>query len=311
MHNYPINIKKLILLIIGISITYSLFILFSDLEQFSSHWYNLDWKYFSLLLLCHIAALSIRAIRQKFLLDSMGFCISLKKNFILYFGGLSMIMTPAGSGEMVKSFFLKQLYNFEFSKTFPLVIAEKFHNVLVGIILLSIALTIHPFFESQILVIIVGILLCLLFLSIKYNILFSIFIKKLPKVWLIKNITKYSDDAEKQFHRLSTTKPFILSLSLGLLAGGIEIIGFYCGFLAFGIDIDFFISTIVMYSSIIFGALTLVPLGIGVTDVSILGLLTKTGISFSIASAFTIFIRVSLIGLSMLVGVISLRFLIK
>ena len=311
MRNYLISIKKLILIIIGISVTYSLFILFSDVEQFFTHWYNLDWKYFSLLLLCHIAALSIRAVRQKILLDSMGFCISFKKNFILHFGGLSMIMTPAGSGEMVKSFFLKELYNFEFAKTFPLVIAEKFHNILVGIILLSIALTVEPFFESQVLVVVVGILLSVLFISIKYNVLFSIFINKLPKFWLIKNIAKYSEDVEKQFHSLSKTKSFLTSLFLSLLAGGVEIMGFYCGFLAFGIDIDFFISTVVMYSSIIFGALTLVPLGIGVTDVSILGLLTKTGISFSIASAFTIFIRVTLIGFSILIGTISLRFLIK
>ena len=149
MSKYPISIKKSILVIIGISLTYSLFILFSDTEKFSAQWYDLDWKYFLLLLLCHVAALSIRAIRQKTLLDSMGVKISLKKNFILHFGGLSMIMTPAGTGEMIKSFFLKDLYNFEFSKTFPLVIAEKFHNILVGIILLSIALLIQPFFESQ------------------------------------------------------------------------------------------------------------------------------------------------------------------
>jgi len=311
MSKYPISIKKLILVIIGISLTYSLFILFSDTEKFSAQWYDLDWKYFLLLLLCHVVALSIRAIRQKTLLDSMGVKISLKKNFILHFGGLSMIMTPAGTGEMIKSFFLKDLYNFEFSKTFPLVIAEKFHNILVGIILLSIALLIQPFFESQILVVVIGILLSIMFLSIRYKIFFSIFIRKIPKFWVIKNIAKYSKSTEEQFYRLSTNKPFITSLFLSLLAGIVEIIGFYFGFLAFGIDINFFLSTVVMYSSIIFGTLTLVPLGIGVTDISILGLLTKSGITFSIASAFTIFIRVTQIGLSIVLGTIFLRFLIK
>ena len=305
------SLKKIIFIILGISITFSFFVLFSDLEKFSSQWYNLDVKYLILLLLCNFVALSIRAGRQKILLGSMGFPISLKKNFMLYFAGLSMTMTPAGTGEMVKSYFLKEHYGFELSRTFPLVIAEKFHNLLVGIIILIIALLVQPIFEAQILVIVVGIILSILFLSVKYKTLFSILIKRIPKFWIIKNLARYSEEAEEQFHRLSTNKIFTFSLMLSLSAGFVEVVGFYCGFLAFGIDIDFFISIVVMYSSIIFGALTLLPFGIGVTDLSILGLLSKFGISFSIASAFTIFIRIVLIGSSVLLGTIFLRFFIR
>ena len=310
MSKYPISIKKLILVMIGISITYSLFILFSDTEKFSAQWHNLDWKYFLLLLLFNVVALSIRAVRQKILLDSLGFPLSYRKNFVLYFSGLSMIMTPAGTGELIKSFFLKQTHGFELSKTIPLVFAEKYHNLLVGVSILSIFLFFQQLFEAQILVLILGTLLIISFFSIKTGKLNSL-LKITPKISFFKNLEKETEKFEKQLKSLTKTKVFFSSWIIGLCAGLFDIIGFYFGFLAFNLDVNFIFSTLTMLTSIIFGSLTLIPIGAGITDLSLVGLLTSSGILFASASAFTIFIRITLVGSNVLLGIFFIKFYIK
>ena len=75
------------------------------------------------------------------LLKEVDVKISLKTGFLLFISGLSMIVTPGGSGELIKSYYLKKKFNHKISKTFPTIIFERlFDLVSVSMILLIVSI---------------------------------------------------------------------------------------------------------------------------------------------------------------------------
>jgi hypothetical protein len=69
----------------------------------------------------------IKGIRQLFFLRKIGIKINLRQNTLIYFAGLSMLFTPGGIGQMIKSRFLLN-YSEPISKTIPVIIIERYHD---------------------------------------------------------------------------------------------------------------------------------------------------------------------------------------
>ena len=51
-----------------------------------------------------LTGFGIQSLRQQILLKKIGVRIPLKENYLLYLAGLSMIVTPGGLGETIKSY---------------------------------------------------------------------------------------------------------------------------------------------------------------------------------------------------------------
>jgi len=81
--------------------------------------------------------------------------------------------------------------------------------------------------------------------------------------------------------------------------------------MGFGLDLDFVFITIVNFSSLLFGVLTLVPAGIGVTEVSFVGFLTQEGVSLSLATSIIIMIRLTGIWFATGIGFITTKLLLS
>ena len=103
-----------------------------------------------------------------------------------------MIISPGGSGVIIKSFFINQKFGYSISKSLPIIFIERFFE-LVGIILLlfftfTLIYSIEPFIVVSIVSVIAS---CLFFfLKIKsYNFLFKITNK-------IKSLKEFSNNNE-------------------------------------------------------------------------------------------------------------------
>jgi uncharacterized protein (TIRG00374 family) len=90
-----------------------------------------------------------------------------------------------------------------------------------------------------------------------------------------------------------------------------EAIGVYLCFEALNLDFGFDLTSTFFSSSIIFGAISLLPAGIGVTEVSFVHLLSSYGVGLSTSTALILLIRLSSLWFSTFIGIIATRLVIR
>ena len=87
---------------------YAIFSLISDIQQISNKFANIDILYIPLILCFHFIAMGVRSMRQKVFFDSLDIKLSIRQNIKLYFAGMSLMVTPGGSGELIKNHILRK-----------------------------------------------------------------------------------------------------------------------------------------------------------------------------------------------------------
>ena len=116
---------------------------------FESNFEFLDKDIIPVILLIIFSIISIKGLIQKKLLSHIGINISWKDSILLYYSGLSMLLTPGGSGLIIKSYFLKKMKKTEITKSVPFVMAERFYDLLADLIIISVTLI---FFQTIVLI---------------------------------------------------------------------------------------------------------------------------------------------------------------
>jgi hypothetical protein len=111
-------------------IFYISFALYSDVNKFITHLQEIDLKFLVPILLSFTTTIFIKSIRQYFFLRQINIQINFKENIIIFLAGLSMLVTPGGIGQMIKSHFLLKKDDQPVAKTIPLVVVERYHDVL-------------------------------------------------------------------------------------------------------------------------------------------------------------------------------------
>ena len=106
----------------------------------------------------------------------------------------------------------------------------------------------------------------------------------------------------------SSRKLIFISTTLTIILRLVEGIGIYFVLLGFGIDVIEYLEIISIYStSVILGAVSMLPAGIGVTEGSFGGLLSLLEIEISFALALGIVVRLFTLWFGVAVGFISLK----
>lgn len=304
-----LNVNQTILCAVIIAVFYTIFILFSDAEKFSSQLTKIDVLFVPLIIAVHVVSLLVCSVRQKVLLDSLDIRLSLRQNILFQFAGYSMSITPGGIGELIKSHFLKKIHSKDYTKTIPVVFAEKYYNMLASALVITVMLFFRSNFEIEVTVSVIWILLIAALAIIRNQKVFPM--RKIPQVWALKNILESISSFSSTLVALSEKKIFAKSFFLGTAAVLVDAVAIYLCFLAFNINYSFIDSTLFVITSLAVGAISFLPGGIGVTELSMTGLLVKSGIIFSAALALTIFIRFMITWSTVVIGFISIRFAMK
>jgi len=302
--------SKKFLAIFLILIFYILIIAYSDFNKFTENIFQFHFEYLPLILGIIFASMLVKGIRQKLLLKKIGIELSSKNSILLYLAGMSMIITPGGSGELIKSYYLKKKNGYSQSKTFPLVFVERFYDLLAIVSIIFFTLILFQIIEVFIVATFALGLLTVLFFSMRSKRFFSFLSKFIVKIPKLSKFVKNIEESYPSFQSLTTSnipKNWLLSF----LAFGLDAIAVYIVFLGFGLDFDFVFTTMVSLSSLLFGVLTLVPAGIGVTEVSFVSFLTQEGISLSLATSIIIMIRLTGIWFATGIGFITTKLLFQ
>ena len=286
---------------------YGVFLFFSDFNIISEQISNFKYEFLPLILLLVSISWTPLLVRWQILLKKNDINIPIKKSFLLFLGGMSMSITPGHVGELIKSQLMKTIYNIPRTKTAPIIFVEKFYD-LTGAIIASIIGIIILGMDTNLILISVSILIVIIFL-IYYRPIFEFILKRVTKT---KFFSKYSENLSDSYEIVrNSTTPQISSISFGLSVLYWIIISVAVHFilLSFGIESISILKTISIYSSsVIIGAISFIPGGLGITEGSLIGLFSLEGIDISLALILSVMIRILTMWYSVSIGFICLKF---
>ena len=299
--------KKFLMILIGSIIVYSLFLILSDFSKLSEEILDFEIMYLPLILILVPLGWLALYFRWTILVKNSGYILPHKKNFQIFLSGFPLSITPGKVGELLKCELLKENFNIPRKITAPIILVERLYNA-VGIVIIS-SLGIWYFDFSGTVILIASCALIGIFIALRSKSLFSSLINKTSK---IKYLSKFSDSFSDSYEVINhSIKPkiFIISSLLSAIYWILESVAVYFVFKSFGIDFLELYNVVLAYtSSIILGVASFVPGGIGVSEGTLISLLSIHGLSLSTAITLTLFIRMFTLWYSVFVGFIALKF---
>ena len=132
------------------------------------------------------------------------------------------------------------------------------------------------------------------------------------KIPVLKNVFHETVEIDSDVKKLLKVKTLSVSLILTIIGVTLEILVVYFAFNAFNIKLPFLEIAQTYYTSIIGGALSLIPGGVGLTEISFVGLMTEKNVTVDLSTSLIIFIRMTTIWFATGLGFIfSILFLKK
>ncbi len=304
-------LSKKFFFLFGILIFYVIFIAYSDFEEFSINISQFDFSYLPIILAFVFLGIMIKSLRQQLLYKQIGVFISFKTGILLFISGLSMEATPGGSGELIKSYYLKKKFGYPLAKTFPTVIMERLLD-LTGIagILLIVGLLLDNYSIILLMLILLS-TLSLIFASGKKKKLFNFLLSIIEKIPVLKKQVASFSKSYQVFGELTSGKIMTKTLGLSFFVWMTDAIMIYFIFVGFNLNFDIIFSTFSMYSSLLLGVLTMIPAGIGVTEVSFVEILKSEGVDTATSTSLVILFRLVTIWFLTVLGFCATRYFLK
>ena len=295
-----------IILIIAVGI-YSIFLIYSDFNTVINNSLTFNFVFIPLILLTIFSSWMFLFIRWTVLLKNSNIEIPFKDNFLIYLAGFTFSISPAKTGELIKSIFLKNKFNIDKSTSIPIIFVERFYDVLALIVLILFGISFLGFEFLPIVILCVGMLFSILFLIYSKS-KFNYFIRFTSKFKFLQKFITPLENSHEIIRKSITPKTFLISTSLTIFYRLIEALSVYLVFLGFGIDLISYFELTYMYSaSIILGSISMIPGGLGVTEGSLASLISSQGIAFSSALVLVIIIRFFTLWFGVIVGFIALK----
>jgi len=298
--------KKIISIVIITIIIYAIFLFISDLDKISDKILNFKLEFLPIIIGLVILSWIISYFRWNILLKNQNIHIRHSINFQIFLVGGALGITPGKIGELFKSQILKEKFNIPRTKTAPLFIVEKFLDLVSAMIVTIIGIWFIP--EVGYLAIIGLVISLLLFKILTSKKLFNQTLNFLNRIRFLKKYLEPLSSSHEILSAVLYNKKMFFLLLLSIFYW--ITIGCAAFFVieAFGFSVDSIVNIISTYSSsLIIGALSFIPGGIGIAEGSLIGLLTFQGIDVSEAVVIVVLIRIFTLWFSTITGFIALK----
>lgn len=245
---------------------------------------------------------SLRVLRWHFFLKSITNRIPFIRSSLYFLSGFAFILSPARACEILRSPFIKRDYNISVSKTAPIVLVERFYDLLGGTIIISIGLVFVDF-DKSIIILPIGFLAVILFIM-RSKIIFNKLFLRLSK---IKFISKLSPNVEESFEVITTLmkpKYFLVGTLLPIIFSMLEVAGVYLFILGLSETINFNDLLVIYQATNIAAGLSMIPGGVGILEGGMVGLLVLYKIKYEVALSVTLLTRLVSTGMFSIIGII-------
>jgi uncharacterized protein (TIRG00374 family) len=254
---------------------------------------------------------ALRFVKWHYYLRVMGVLnLSIKESARIFVAGFPLAVTPGKVGEVIKAFWLQEKSGLPTARGVSVVLAERISDGLAVLMLSLVGVIAYPQYWPLFAFVFFSLITILVVSQIRPLALW--FIKMGEKVSLLRRFMVQLREFYEGSYLLFRPGPTLIAVGLGMVSWLGEGIGLYLILLGLGVaggPSTFAIAVFVLSFSIIFGAVTALPGGLGAAEASIAGMLTLLlGISADTAAAATLLIRFATLWFGVGLGLIVWAF---
>jgi uncharacterized protein (TIRG00374 family) len=250
----------------------------------------------------------LRIGRWQYYLRLLGIRIPLGESSAVFLSSFVMSVTPGKVGEVFKSLLLYDARGISFARTAPIVVAERLTDLIALVLLTAVG---SLAFDNGILVASVGaVLVTGLILVCSYRPLGEWCLRIAGRLPVVGRLAPKLREAYDSLLEMTRPAPMFLGTAIAFVAWAMECGSLYVIVHGFqGASISWDGATFAYASSTILGAVAMMPGGLGVTEVTLTGVLHMMGgdaIPMPVATAATILVRIATLWFAVGIGVVAL-----
>jgi glycosyltransferase 2 family protein len=247
----------------------------------------------------------LRFVRWQKFLALLGHRVPHQKSLRIYVAGFGLTILPGKAGEAIRSVFLKH-HGVTYPESLAAFFSEHFSNLISMLMLVALGLWVYP--QAQpVVAILAGVILVVLVViqQTRWLKVLEIFAqKRLPD--RLGTLVGHSIEIVLHSGRCFKLPMLMTGIALGLVAWGSEGLAFYYIMHTLGSDMSFQVALFIYAFSMLVGAISFLPGGLGGTEATMVTLLMLNHVAQPQAVAATVLIRLFTLWFAVLLGVISL-----
>ncbi len=291
-----------IVVTIGIAATFMI----GDVRELPDRLGGFGWWAFAAALGLSLANYAVRFARWQIYLRFQEVSVPVGSSALVFGAGLSLAITPAKLGELVKSYLLRELHDIPATKTAPVVVAERVTD-LVALLALAV-IGVAAYGVEPLLVIVAGGLIGFGLLMLAWPRPARALIDLVTAPKFTRRFRAPMQDMYGGLASLCRPRLLAMATTIAIPSWACECVGFALIVNAFpGAHVDVGLAMVIYAASTIAGALSFLPGGLGVTEGGMAILLVESArIEEPVALAATLLIRLATLWFGVLLGVVLL-----
>ncbi|MBD3266078.1 flippase-like domain-containing protein [bacterium] len=297
--------KKLLLTIIFAALLYLGGCFYAGWDALQNAFVRFDWWVVFPCLALAFMNYCIRFCKWHYYLHLLGIPLRIPVSFKIFLSGLVMSATPGKFGEVFKTFLVKEVNGTELAKSAPIIVAERFTDLIAFILLSLFGITLIPGGRT-----IDGIILLVM------GLVLAVIGKKSWAEGMIRIcegfpfIGQYAHKlyiAYESVARLIAPTPLAIATAISVLSWFMECMAFHLVLWGFDVHLPLIHTTFMYAFATIMGAVLMTPGGIGPTEGTLGGLLVFLHhVPKGIATTATLIIRICTLWFAVIVGLLVL-----
>ena len=282
---------------------------YADFNDVISGLGNFKWQYLPIVLGLTSVNYLLRFLKWQYYLKVIGVRgFSARDSALVYFSGLGMVITPGKVGEWLKCYLLRETHGTPFSRSAPIVIAERLTDSLGLVILGSAGLVVFGDAWPAFVVVLAG--AGIMFYVVRNRPLSYWLLHRLERVPVVSRFAQHAEEFYTSSYALLSPVALASMTLLSVLSWGFEVLAFYVVLIGLGVDggADTLLkASFIMPAATLASALLLTPGGLGVAEGGITGLSqVLLDMAKSDAAVGTLLIRFGTLWFGVIIGLIAL-----
>lgn len=298
------RLKALVLSVAAATVGYLAFSLWGGWEELVAAFVQIGITGTAAALAMSLVNYGLRFVRWQLYLSRLGHRINVLPSARIYLTGFALTTTPGKAGEAFRGLLLKH-HGVPYPASFAAFISERLSDLVAIVVLTLIGLTQRPQARGLVLVAIAGIVIALMCLSSR-RLLGGI------HHWTLQRDDKLFNAIQHLVTMLNDARrchsPGLLSIAtvISIIAWGAEALAFHWVLQWLGADLGLSFAIFVYALSMLAGALSFMPGGLGGAEAVMISLLTLKGVPMPAAVAATVFIRLATLWFAVVIGLVAL-----
>lgn len=276
-------------------------VIISDLDAVGESIAKLGLAGWSVVLGLSLMNYGLRFARWEMYLRRLHVRLPLLRSLAFYLGGFAFTTTPGKAGEAVRSLYLKR-HGVAYVTSLAAFFAERFVDLIAMVLLALVAALTFPDYRWPVLLITAVVLALMpLIHAGRLHALLEKHTKRLPSERL-RTVASRSIDLLRSSATLLRSAPLYTGLALAVIAWGAEGVAFQVILHKLDVHTSLGLAVGIYSVSVLAGALSFVPGGLGSTEAVMVLLLTLIGAEMPAAVAATLICRLATLWFAVVIG---------